>query len=44
MVLEKLRKQEKGIEYFETVIRYIINAKEGIGVNDLKDIVKKHLY
>ena len=40
LVLEKLRKQEKGIEYFETVIRYIINAKEGIGVNDLKEMVK----
>jgi predicted transposase/invertase (TIGR01784 family) len=40
ILLEKLRKQQKGIEYFETVIRYIINAKESMGVNDLKGIVK----
>ena len=39
--MDKLKRQEKGIEYFETVIRYIINAKENMGVTDLTKIVKK---
>ena len=40
-VLEKLRKQNKGIEYFETMIRYILAAKENMDVEDLKKLSNK---
>ncbi|WP_027340820.1 Rpn family recombination-promoting nuclease/putative transposase [Halonatronum saccharophilum] len=41
IVLERLREQNQGIEYFETVVRYILNAKDGLEFKDLKDMADK---
>lgn len=38
--LEKLDKQKKGIDYFETFIRYIMNAREDINLTNVYEVVK----
>lgn len=38
--LDKLEEQNKGIEYFETFIRYIMNARNDIKISKVYDIAK----
>lgn len=40
-VLDKLEKQEKGIEYFKTFIYYILNARKGVTLTEIYDLVKE---
>lgn len=40
IVLEKLENQDKGIDYFETFIRYIMNARQDISITDVYEVVK----
>jgi predicted transposase/invertase (TIGR01784 family) len=40
ITLEELEQQEKGIDYFETFIRYIMNARKDITITDVYDVVK----
>ncbi|SDC39700.1 MULTISPECIES: Rpn family recombination-promoting nuclease/putative transposase [unclassified Candidatus Frackibacter] len=40
-VLEELEEKEKGIEYFEVIVRYVMNAKEDLSVNDLEKATKE---
>lgn len=39
-VLDKLEKQEKGIEYFKTFIYYILNARKELNLTEIYDLVK----
>ncbi|NSW92272.1 MAG: Rpn family recombination-promoting nuclease/putative transposase [Firmicutes bacterium] len=39
--LEKLEHQEKGIDYFETFVRYIMNARNDINIKDVYEVAKK---
>ncbi|SKA03827.1 conserved hypothetical protein (putative transposase or invertase) [Selenihalanaerobacter shriftii] len=41
IVLEELEEKEKGIEYFEVIVRYVMNAKEDLSVNDLEKVTKE---
>lgn len=38
--LEELDKQKKGIDYFETFVRYIMNARKDIKLSDVYEVVK----
>ena len=38
--LEKLERQEKGIDYFETLVRYIMNARKDVTIQDVYETVK----
>jgi len=40
-VLERLEKENKGIDYFEVVIRYVLDVKEDMNVVDIIDIVSQ---
>jgi predicted transposase/invertase (TIGR01784 family) len=40
-LFRKLESKETGMEYFETVIRYLINTREDLTVSTLKDIADK---
>ncbi len=40
-VFDRLEKQEKGIEYFETFIRYIMNAKNDLELKKVFEITKE---
>ncbi|MFZ7120708.1 MAG: Rpn family recombination-promoting nuclease/putative transposase, partial [Eubacteriaceae bacterium] len=40
-ILEKIERQEKGIEYFETFIYYIMNARNDIELKRVYNIVKE---
>ena len=40
-VLERLEKEGKGIDYFEVVIRYVLDVKENVNVEDIKDIASQ---
>lgn len=40
ITFEELDQQEKGIDYFETFIRYIMNARKDITITDVYDVVK----
>lgn len=39
--LEKLESQEKGIDYFETLVKYIMNARNDINIEDVYKSVKR---
>lgn len=41
ITLEKLEEQQKGIDYFETFIRYIMNARKDLDIKDVYDVVKE---
>lgn len=41
IALDQLEKQEKGIEYFETFIRYIMNARKDLELKTVYEIVKE---
>ncbi|EOC99369.1 Rpn family recombination-promoting nuclease/putative transposase [Caldisalinibacter kiritimatiensis] len=41
IALDKLEKQEKGIEYFETFIRYIMNTRNDLDIEVVYDIAKE---
>ena len=41
VTLEELEYQEKGIEYFETFIRYIMNARKDLSLAVVYDVVKE---
>jgi len=40
ITLEEIDKQEKGIDYFETFVRYIMNARKDLNITDVYDVVK----
>lgn len=40
-VLEKLEDQKTSMEYFESVMRYILEVKEGIEVSEIKEMVSQ---
>lgn len=40
-ILDKLEKQEKGIEYFKTFIYYILNVRKEINLTEIYDLVKE---
>lgn len=40
IALERLENQDKGIDYFETFIRYIMNARQDISITDVYEVVK----
>ena len=40
IALERLETQDKGIDYFETFIRYIMNARQDISITDVYEVVK----
>ena len=40
MQIEKLEQQEKGIDYFKTLVMYVINAREDINMNIVNKVVK----
>lgn len=40
IALERLENQDKGIDYFETFIRYIMNARQDISIIDVYEVVK----
>ncbi len=41
LVLEELREKDKGIEYFETIVRYIMNAKDDITEKELEEVAEE---
>jgi len=41
IVLEELEEKEKGIEYFEVIVRYVMSAKEDLSVQDLEKVTKE---
>lgn len=40
-VLDKLEKQEKGIEYFKTFIYYVLSTRNEVSLKDIYDLVKE---
>jgi predicted transposase/invertase (TIGR01784 family) len=38
--IEKLEQQEKGIDYFKTLVMYVINAREDFNMNIVNKVVK----
>ena len=41
ITLEELDHQERGIDYFETLIRYIMNARKDLNITDIYKVVKE---
>ena len=41
IALEKLENQERGTDYFETFIRYIMNSRQDITITDVYEMVKE---
>ncbi|GAB6100636.1 hypothetical protein JCM16358_25150 [Halanaerocella petrolearia] len=41
LVLDKLEEKETGMEYFETVVKYIMSAKDDLTEKELKEVAKE---
>ena len=41
IAIEEIEQKEKGTEYFEVLIRYIMNARNDIGVTDIYELAKE---
>ncbi|WP_052326462.1 hypothetical protein [Halobacteroides halobius] len=41
LVLDKLEEKETGLEYFETVVKYIMSAKDDLTEEELEEVAKE---